>query len=752
MSLTPGDKLGPYEILAPLGAGGMGEVWKARDTRLGRLVAIKQLKADHSARFEQEARAIAALNHPHICQIFDIGPDYLVLEYIEGRLLRGPMAAEDAITLALQIAGALEEAHAHGILHCDLKPGNILLTAKGAKLLDFGLAKLTGDANPTQSAGVAGTPLYMSPEQAEGKALDARSDVFSFGAVLYEALAGSRAFDSLAAVLRDEPGTLEAPPALRAIVTRCLRKAPADRFPSAAELRAALQMAEGHSSKITAEQQPSIAVLPFANLSDDREQEYFSDGLAEEIINLLARIPGLQVTARTSSFAFRGKEQDVTKIAEALRVRTILEGSVRRAGNCIRVTVQLINAVDGYHLWSERYDRDLSDIFAVQDEISAAITAALEIRLWPAGMPRRRYQPTLPAYEAYLRARHAWGQATPKSFAGAQQGLELAMALDPGFALPYVFMGNLYAAYAVLGSLPAHEAFPQARRFVSGALELDPDLPEAHAYLGAIAMYYDYDWMEAERRFQRALACAPVSADTHLLYGVYRYATGRTTEGVEEVLQAVLADPVLPANRVYYAIALATAGRLPEAIDEMHKLCDPAPSYWPAQGTLSMLYWLQGDRANALMHAASAYESAPWNAAMCGLYAGGLAATGLGERAAELMAKLPHQAYGTPWAFVLYHHRCGEMDVAAEWFAKAIKERSPRVFMGSLLGPEFCSGPRWARLAGMMHLPQVTMVKSALAATLAGMHDEGDSDERYAQAIAETASCHQEVAIFAPKD
>ena len=238
MPLSAGDKLGPYEILAPIGAGGMGEVYRARDPRLNRDVAIKQLKGSHSARFEQEARAIAALNHPHICQIYDVGPDYLVLEYVEGSPITGPMTEADAVRAALQIAAALEAAHAKGILHRDLKPGNILMTAAGAKLLDFGLAKLVSETEATQTIGVSGTPLYMSPEQAEGKTLDARSDVFSFGAVLYELLAGRRAFDSLAAVLRDDPAPLTSPAA--AIATRCLAKQPGQRFQTMTDVKTAL--------------------------------------------------------------------------------------------------------------------------------------------------------------------------------------------------------------------------------------------------------------------------------------------------------------------------------------------------------------------------------------------------------------------------------------------------------------------------------------------------------------------------------
>src|SRR5262245_46592192 len=265
MILAAGARLGPYEILSLIGEGGMGEVWKARDTRLDRVVAIKRLKGEYGDRFQQEARAIAALNHPHICQIYDVGPDYLVLEYVEGKPVQGPMPLESAVKVALQIGSALEAAHLRGILHRDLKPANIMITTAGSKLLDFGIAKLiSGEEGPTQTTGVSGTPLYMSPEQAEGKRLDERSDGFSFGAVLYELLAGRRAFDSLAAVLRDEPIRLDIPVRLQSIVTRCLRKNPSERFPAFSEVRAALEQVGQ-----TPEQQPSIAVLPFVNMSGD---------------------------------------------------------------------------------------------------------------------------------------------------------------------------------------------------------------------------------------------------------------------------------------------------------------------------------------------------------------------------------------------------------------------------------------------------------------------------------------------------
>src|SRR5262245_19706351 len=374
----------------------MGEVWKARDTRLNRIVAVKRLTARHADRFEQEAHAIAALNHPHICQIHDVGPDYLVLEYIEGRPLYGPLPVTDVLNLGIQIASALAEAHGKGVLHRDLKPANIIVSRSSgsdsptAKLLDFGLAKLVDqddDATRTIEGTVLGTAPYMSPEQAEGKLLDARSDIFSFGAVLYEALSGNRAFQGtstlqvLNAVLHVSPRPLEVLPALERIVRRCLEKDPGLRFQMMSELKAALEETAGLQISARSTESPSVAVLPFADMSPDKDQEWFGDGLAEEIINALTHIPGLKVIARTSAFAFKGRQEDVRRIAQALGVANVLEGSVRKAGNRVRVTAQLITAADGSHLWSDRYDRELADIFAIQDDIAQAITAALKLTL-----------------------------------------------------------------------------------------------------------------------------------------------------------------------------------------------------------------------------------------------------------------------------------------------------------------------------------------------------------------------------------
>jgi TolB-like protein len=551
----------------------MGEVYKATDTRLGRIVAIKALKGPHSDRFEQEARAIAALNHPHICTLHDVGPDYLVMEFVDGAVLSGPLPVEEALRLALQMAAALEAAHAKGITHRDLKPANILVTREGVKLLDFGLAKVSEvkEASVTQTldaqtlAGtILGTAAYMSPEQAEGKPADARSDVFSFGAVLYEMLSGRRAFEgesaisTMAAVLHKEPRRLDAPPALERVVMRCLEKQAARRFQTMAELREALQQVTAKP----AEKQPSIAVLPFANMSADKEQEYFSDGLAEEIINALVKIPGLKVIARTSAFAFKGQNADVRKIAETLGVAHVLEGSVRRSGNRIRVTAQLITAADGSHLWSERYDRELADVFAVQDEISAAIAEALHTKLSPQAAAKLRYTPKLPAYEALLKARHFHWKVTRESMDQARVFYEQAIALDPQYALAKAIYADYLFGRTTVGMTPMREAAPAARAMAQSALELDPSLPEAHVVLGVLAATHDYDWKEAAHRFTLATTDDSASPHCHLSSGLYYLlGSGRRKEAVVELERAVQGDPLQLTIRTFLAVCLGAAGR-----------------------------------------------------------------------------------------------------------------------------------------------------------------------------------------------
>ena len=718
MALSSGDKLGPYEILAKLGEGGMGEVWKARDSRLNRPVAVKRLKGQHSARFEQEARAIAALNHPHICQIFDIGPDYLVLEYIEGQPLKGGVNVDDAVRLAMQIAEALDAAHRKGVVHRDLKPANIMVTSEGSvKLLDFGLAKQTAGSDDTSTVDgtavgtVMGTAAYMAPEQTEGKPLDVRSDIFSFGSVMYELLSGRRAFhgenavSTMTAILRDEPAPLDASAALQAIVKRCLAKPPGQRYQTVAELRDDLGKAQTGTPPHSP---PSIAVLPFANMGADKENEYFSDGLAEEIINFLAQIPGLKVTARTSAFAFKGKTEDIRKIAGTLGVSTILEGSVRRSGSRLRVNAQLINASDGYHLWSQRYDREMADLFDLQDEIAQAIASALHVTLAGTPTPFMLYKPSLPAYEALLKARHYRGLLRPELFPRARECFEQAIALDPKFVLAHCEYGIYFMMMVVLGLVSPSEGWSMVRSQAQRALDLDPSLPEGHAMLGAVAGSLEYDWKEAERQFRLAIAHDPVPVNVRLYYSLHLMKIGRSGEAVQQAELGLQEDPLNILLRINRASYLAAAGRPEDAVKGWREILELNPSVVLALFNLAGRHASLGEWDRALPLCEEAYVLAPLSRVV-GLLAGLLKRTGDTRRADQLLHTLqPADAFGVPLGLALYHWVLHEFDAEADWFEKAIDQRDPisSMLLRFWYGAELRTTPRWAGLMRKLNLPE----------------------------------------------
>ncbi len=713
---APGSRVGPYELVAVLGSGGMGEVWKARDERLHRTVAIKRLKTNHAERFRREARAIAALNHPHICRLYDIGPDYLVMEYVDGKTLSGPLPVGDALRIASQIADALVAAHRQGIVHRDLKPANILLSESGAKLLDFGLARVEPLLSSTEETiahassergALVGTLAYMSPEQAQGRSVDARSDVFSFGAVLYEALSGRPAFTGeatfaiLSAVVNDTPPSLDGPAALVNVVTRCLAKQPGDRFQSMMAVAAAL----AQISDRPPDTQPSIAVLPFANMSRDPDDDYFSDGLAEEIINLLAHVPGLKVTARTSAFAFRGKEQDIRRIASALGVSTVLEGSVRRAGGRIRVTAQLINAEDGYHLWSERYDRELTDVFAIQDEMAGAITRELRVKLIsnPA-----RHTPNFAAYEALLKARHHGRAYLPEAHARAKEYCEQAIALDPQYAAPHAFLGFTYLFTTTHTGQPLPEVASLVRLEARRALELDPFETDPHFLLGAVAAANDFDWLESAREFALAMASPSVPAEAHWAYASFNLQPfGRFEDSVREMRRAVEKDPLTVIWRGVLMANLVLAGRYEQAVREGLSALDISDTEIHPHLALAEAYLGLGKIDEAAAAAERAHRNLPSQSMPIGLLAACLVRLGQQARAEALirdMGDTPTPLWGRAW----YHLLVAEVDAAADWYERMIDARDmfAIVYASSPYTAPLRSSPHWARLSRMMNLPQ----------------------------------------------
>jgi serine/threonine-protein kinase len=578
--LHAGTRLGPYEIVDLLATGGMGEVYRARDHRLGREVAVKTLPsaslADPSRRrrFDQEARAAGALNHPNILAVYDVGTEadgpYVVCELLEGDTLGGrlrgrpgPLPVAEAFALARQIAAGLAAAHEKGIVHRDLKPANVFVTADGrAKILDFGLAKWLPAAGPpeatdaTRPGTLLGTVGYMSPEQLRGEPADRRSDIFSFGTVLYEMLSGRRAFgggsaaENMSAILREEPVPLPGvPAALDAVVQRCLRKRAEDRFPSGRHLLSALDAATSGAVSVPPAA-PSIAVLPFANLSADPDQDYFCEGLAEELITALARLPGLRVAARSSSFRFKGRGADLREVGTELHVDRVLEGSVRKAGGRLRVAVQLVDVRDGYQLWSERFDRSLEDVFAVQDEIAAQVarTLAPALTAGEAARAGRSRTPDLEAYHLYLRGRHSWNKRHQGGLQTAVRYFAGAVDRDPAYAAAYAGLADTYGLLAldVYGVLAPSEAMPRAKAAAERALDLEPGLADARAARAWVRLHYDWDWQGSEDDFRASLDLDPGRATTHHWYSFLLSARGRHEEAAREARRAWELDPLSP--------------------------------------------------------------------------------------------------------------------------------------------------------------------------------------------------------------
>ncbi len=620
MTLAAGTRLGRYEIVAKIGAGGMGEVYRARDTRLERDVAVKVLPEqlaqdpDSVVRFQREGRAAAALSHPNIRAIYDVGSDqgiaFAVMELLEGdtlsaRIRVSPLGWREAVEIAVAMATGLAAAHAKGIIHRDIKPSNIFLdTNGGVKILDFGLARVTARTltpahglteTATLPGVVMGTVCYMSPEQVRGQPASATSDVFAFGCVLYEMVTGLRPFeaatnaDTMAAILQEPPPALSAsgrhrPAGLDRIITRCLQKTPEDRYATGREVAAALkslsqELAAGETGPKDLEtacypatkpaearpEQPSIAVLPFENMSSDKENEYFSDGLADELISALTKVGGLRVAPRTSAFAFKGKKEDIRKIGEQLQVRTVLEGSVRKAGARLRINAQLVNVADSSHLWSETYNRQLEDVFAIQDEIAQNIVRALRVILTEKEKQaiEKAAAANVQAYDFYLRGRQFFHQMRRKGFEFARQMFARAIAVDPDYARAHAGLADccslLYTRWD-----PSEANLREADRASLKALELDPDLAEAHVARGlAISLHKQYQ--QARQEFETAIRLDPNLFEAYYFYARDAQAEGRLVEAAELYEKAAQLRPDDYQAPGYAGAIYAGLGRRQEA-------------------------------------------------------------------------------------------------------------------------------------------------------------------------------------------
>ncbi len=727
MALTPGTRLGPYEIVGPLGAGGMGEVFRARDARLRRDVAIKALPAafaadpESLARFRREAQTLASLNHPNIAAIYGLeeasGTPHLVLELVEGEtlaahLVRGPLPPPEALRLGVQVAAALEAAHERGVVHRDLKPGNVMITPRGtAKVLDFGLAKndtsaptgglssdsptMTVNADATLAGTILGTAAYMSPEQARGKPVDRRSDVWSFGCVLFECLAGRPAFtgetvsDLIARILEREPDwsalPAGAPPRVREILRRCLRKESDARPRDIRDVRLELEEITAGGAKADPAREKSIAVLPFENQSGP-DDEYFADGVTDEILNALAQVKGLRVAARTSCFAFKGRREDLRLVGEKLDVGTVLEGTVRRSGSRLRITVQMVNAADGYQLWSERYDREITDVFAVQDEIAEAIATRLRGTMAPAEADEGRARGgtrNLEAYELLLRGRAFQikrGRFVPQAIACFEQ----AIALDPNYAEAMASLADSYRLIGVFGTASPAEIMPKALALAGRALEIDPGLADAWTALAAIEEQYNRNFARSDELYERALTLDPRHSQARAQRALWRACRGAMSieDAVAETNRAVHDDPLNAWVGGMHSQLLGVAGRHEESFAEAERsLALDADSYYAHWNVMRGHAWA-GRFDRAILEAPALFAVSgrhPW---ALGLLAWTYGRAGRADQARavynELVARSCHEFVSPAW-LAMSAGSAGLAEEAIRWAEKAVAERDPLV-------------------------------------------------------------------------
>jgi TolB-like protein/cytochrome c-type biogenesis protein CcmH/NrfG len=770
-----GRKLAHYEIVDKIGEGGMGEVYRARDLKLGREVALKILPSelahdpDRRKRFEREARAVAALKHPNIVTLHAIeeadGLTFITMELVEGRMLSSligekGLPLDKLFNIAIPLADALGAAHAQGIAHRDLKPTNIMIDGSGRlKVLDFGLAKLfetdvetektMGVDSDTAEGRIMGTVAYMSPEQAEGTPVDHRSDVFSLGVVLYELATGQRPFSgknnisTISSILKDTPKSVTdiretLPRHLGRIINRCLAKEPDRRYQSVLDVRNELEglraevtsgdveMPAGTSRRKPARKIPrkaaigavaaiavvlvavfalkflrdgdgtkqatdakggtraveaqSVAVLPFANMSGDPNNEYFSDGLSEELMNVLAKVPGLRVAARTSSFHFKGKTGDVADIGRQLNVATILEGSVRRAGDRVRVTAQLVQADNGFHLWSDTYDRTLDDVFAIQEDIAGKVVEALKITLLGANASALAKRPTtnMEAYDAYLLGQQRLARRRSDALAEAARHFQHAIDLDPNFALAHVGLAQAYYHLSGYGTLTSTKALEKAMPELERALELDPALGEGHALSGLIQSQQGN--VEAgEASFRRAIELNPNNPMAFMWYALLM--GGRNLDRRDELIQQALAlDPLSPTINVNIGYWLAFEGKTSEAIKQFEHVIEIDPEFVNGYLGLAQIYSNHLDRqTEALELYRKAMELDPGNLGSRLNLGWAYFSLGRTDEAMKAFKETIDRDAGYAPAYnalAWLHRNSGRVDEAVRWSRRAL-ERDP---------------------------------------------------------------------------
>ena len=733
---------GRYAIERELGRGGMATVYLADDLKHRRKVAIKVLRPELTAvlgpeRFDREIQIVAGLNHPHILPLYDSGADPLLwfsMPYVRGESLRQRLVRErqlpidQAIAIVRQVASALDHAHAHGLIHRDIKPENILLHEGEAMVSDFGIALESGAAGQRGSGAeerltgtgiMLGTPAYMSPEQSAGeRILDARSDVYSLGCVLYELLAGEPPYTGISAqvviakrftdpIPRVRRLRATVSPAVEQAIMKALATTPADRFPSAAAFVEALSAPAGEQPRSR-----SVAVLPFLNLSADPENEFFADGITEDVIAQLSKIRSLKVISRTSVMRFKKREQSLREIGTTLQVATLLEGSVRRVGDRVRIVAQLIDAEADQHLWAETYDRRLTDIFAIQTDVALQIASALEAELSPGERTRIQRKPTsdVHAYQLYLQARHCYTRYTEESIRKGIEYFRKAIAVDPDYALAHTGIALAYAELAAGqggGGTRPDLAYLEAKDAIARALALDGQLGEAHSVMALLKFTHDFDWAGAEEEFKLALELSPGAADIYDHYGWLCAALQRYDEALALVKRAQELDPLV--HRADVAATLLRAGRYQEALEAALRCVEFEPDFGRGRSTLGWAYLKSGMPDQGLAELEQAAALAPDNSMYLAQLGQAYAMAGKTANAQEVLRRLgqlSQERYVSPYHMAYVYTGLGEADRAMDFLESAYRERAGSVYgiKGSFLFTSLHGEPRFKALLGKMNL------------------------------------------------
>lgn len=722
MALEKGKRLGPYEILEPLGAGGMGEVYRARDTRLDRDVAVKVLPetltndAALLTRFDREAKLLATLSHPNILTVFDVGTDqgisYVVMELLEGASLQQRIAAEPmdwqkALRIAISIAQGLSAAHSKGIIHRDLKPENIFITTNSVvKILDFGLARvephLGGDnisrvatvVQDTSPGMLIGTIPYMSPEQVRGQPVDHRSDIFSFGCVLYEMLSGSRPFastsavDTIAAILKDPAPDLSKsgsriPLPLQDLLRRCMEKDPNNRFQSVCEVVDALQVIRPDTvlqqKRGSRKLIDSIAILPFHDMNPDPESEYLVDGITDNIIHTLSEFPKLSVMARSTVFRYKGQNVDAVSLGRTLNVRAVLTGRLKHQGKQLNIQTELVDVLTGARLWGEDYTSTLAELHNLEQEIAGHIKETLRLKK-TRKKEKKAQKPTenTEAYQLYLKGRYFWNKRTLEGFRKAIDCFDEALHLDSNFALAHAGLADAYSFMAGYGFFPPREAYSKAKLEAIKALELDPSLAEAHTSLATVKYRYDWNWEAAEESFNRALELNPGYITAHHWYGVFLVLTGRFHDGLPKVERAAQLDPLSVVIQWTLGYIYYYARDYERALKACWRALELDPAFARVYIDIGLCYIQQSKNQEGIYEIQRGISILDPSPGLLATLAYAYGVLGEKQEAEKILQELLEQSkrqYVSPYSFALIHIGLDDKDRAFEYLEQAFDRR-----------------------------------------------------------------------------